>query len=84
MINCFLVGCLVIVSVELGIGHNMDKIMIGNVMLFIPTLAIVNGAKDIFYRDIITGIYRIIEGLLTGVAVAFGFGLSIILLGGML
>lgn len=81
MILSFITGCFGIILVKFGLGQNVDKIMIGNIMLFIPTLALVNGVKDIFYRDIIAGLYRIIESVLIALSVALGFGLSLVAFG---
>jgi uncharacterized membrane protein YjjP (DUF1212 family) len=82
-IACFLSGCMAIGLVKLGLGHHADKIMIGDVMLFIPGLSIVNGVRELFYRDIITGLYRLVEAIILAVAIAAGFGVAILLLGGI-
>jgi len=80
---CFLSGCLALALCRIGLGHHADKVMIGDVMLFIPGLSIVNGVRELFYRDIITGLYRLIEAIILAVAIAAGFGAAI-LLGGTL
>ena len=77
-------GCLALLLVRLGLGHHADKVMIGDVMIFIPGLNIVNGVRELFYRDIITGLYRLIEALILAVAIAAGFGIAIYALGGIL
>lgn len=84
LIMCILSGIIAILCTSLGFGDSIDKIIIGVVMLFIPTLALINGVKDMFYRDIISGLYRIIEGVLIAASIALGFGLSIVLLKGIL
>ncbi len=56
--------------------------MIGEIMLLIPGLSLVNGVRELFYRDIVTGTYRLVEALILAVAIAAGFGVAIILLGG--
>ena len=35
--------------------------MIGDIMLLIPGLLLVNAIKEMFNRDIVTGLYRLIE-----------------------
>lgn len=84
LIMSIITGALAIFSVRLGIGTNLDKIIIGTVMLFIPALALVNGTKDMFYRDIMTGLFRVIEAVLVATAIASGFGIAIAILGGVL
>ena len=80
----FLSGCLAVLLVRLGLGHHADKIMIGDVMLFIPGLSLVNGVRELFYRDILTGVYRLVEAIILAVAIAAGFGVAIYLCGGVL
>ncbi len=77
-------GLLAILLVYTGLGQHYDKIMIGDLMLFIPGLTLVNGMRDLLYRDIITGLYRLIEALMLTLCIAGGFGIAIVLLGGML
>lgn len=79
----FLSGCLALALVRLGLGHHADQIMIGDVMLFIPGLSLVNGVRELFYRDILTGVYRLVEAIILAVAIAAGFGVAILLLGGV-
>ena len=79
----FLSGCLAVLLVRLGLGHHADKIMIGDVMLFIPGLSLVNGVRELFYRDILTGVYRLVEAIILAVAIAAGFGVAIYLFGGV-
>ncbi len=81
---CFLSGCLALTMVRFGFGAHADKIMIGDVMIFIPGLNIVNGVREMFYRDIITGLYRLIEALMLAVAITAGFGIAILAFGGVL
>lgn len=81
---CFLSGCLALTLVRFGIGVHPDKVMIGDVMMFIPGLNIVNGVRELFYRDIITGLYRLIEALMLAVAITAGFAIAIYAFGGAL
>lgn len=83
VIACFISGCLAELSVLIGFAENADKVMIGDVMLFIPTLAIVNGVKEMFYRDMTTGLCRFTEALLVAASIAGGFATAILLFGGM-
>ncbi|MGL6107010.1 threonine/serine exporter family protein [Romboutsia sp.] len=84
MIMSFIAGSISILLVKLGIGHNIDKVIIGVAMLFIPSLALINGVKDMFYRNIISGLFRVIEAVLVGATIATGFGLAIATWGGIL
>lgn len=79
----FLSGCVAWLLFRLGFGNSLDKIMIGDIMLFIPGLIVVNSVKELFNRDIMTGLYKLIEAALVTVSIAAGFGLSHIVMGGV-
>ena len=52
---------------------NADKIMIGDIMLLIPGIALTNSVRDILVGDTISGAMRLIEALLWAGALACGF-----------
>lgn len=51
---------------------HMDKIMIGDIMLLIPRIAMTNAVRDVL-GDTISGIMRLVETLLWAGALACGF-----------
>ena len=77
-------GIVSILLCKIGLGLNMDKIMIGEVMLLIPGIAMTNSIRDMLLGDTMSGILRLCEALLMAISIALGFGISIILLGGIL
>ncbi len=80
----FLAGVLAILCTYIKIGTSVDKVMIGDIMLFIPGLLLVNSIQEMFNKDIIAGLYKFIEALLTAVAIAGGYAISMIILGGLI
>jgi uncharacterized membrane protein YjjP (DUF1212 family) len=60
---------------------NVDKIMIGTIMLLIPGLAFGNALRDLLCGDILAGILKTVQSCLTAVLIAFGFLLATILMG---
>lgn len=83
-IASFVSGTLAIISTHLGFGNNADKIMIGDIMLLIPGLLLVNSIKEMLNRDVVTGLYRFVEAVFVAVAIAGGFALSVLIIGGAL
>lgn len=71
----FVTGVIIGFSGKLVPIHG-DKVMIGDIMLLIPGLALTNGVKDMFVGDTITGSLRLVESVLSAAAIAFGFALS--------
>lgn len=61
---------------------HMDKIMIGDIMLLIPGIAMTNAVRNVLVGDTISGVMRLIETLLWAGALAFGFMAAIWLIGG--
>ena len=54
-------------------GLHMDKIMIGDIMLLIPGMAMTNAVRDTMVGSPISGVMRLIEALLWAGALAMGF-----------
>ena len=61
-----------------------DKIIIGDIMLLIPGIAMTNAVKDMLVGDTIAGTMRLLESLLWAGALAGGFMASMWLMGGVL
>lgn len=73
MFGSLISGWLCIMFVRLGIGEHVDKIMIGVVFLFIPTLAVCNAIKDIINQDVVTGLHRLVEAIVITLSMTVGF-----------
>lgn len=80
-------------SLVIGIGifacclispnFNSDMIIIGDIMLLIPGLALTNAVRDIIIGDTVSGLIKFSESLLWAVSLAGGFMLAISLWGGV-
>lgn len=77
-------GAAAILTVTLGLGENENLIMMGGIMLLIPGIAMTNAVRDMLTGDIATGMLRLANAILIAAAIACGFALSIVLLGGVL
>ena len=84
LIACFLSGLLARTVAGMGWGLDLDRIVIGTIMIFIPGLALVNGVRELFYSDILTGIYRMTEAVLGAGAIAIGYAAAMMIGGGIL
>lgn len=62
---------------------NADKIMIGDIMLLVPGIAITTAARDMLVGDTISGMQRLTESIIWAIALAGGFMASIGLMGGI-
>ena len=66
---------LAIIAVHFKLGSNVDKIIIGSIMLLVPGLAITNAIRDTISGDLLAGISRAVEAFLIAVAIAVGSGI---------
>lgn len=78
----FAAGVAALLLHQIGLGDNVDKIMIGGIMLLIPGIAMTNSVRDMLIGDIMSGWLRLLNAVLIAGAIACGFALSIILIGG--
>lgn len=74
----------VVFLVRLGIGHSPAKITIGNIMLLIPGISFTTSLRDIINGDTISGLIGISEAAIKAIAIAIGFALVLVQLGGAL
>ena len=65
-------GLLSELSVSSGAAHHADLITIGNIMPFIPGLALTNAIRDMFQGDTVTGLTRLSEAILMSIIVVLG------------
>ena len=73
LFGSFVVGIVICLLVRLLPFLNLDKIMIGDIMLLIPGIAATNSIRDMLMGDTISGMMRLIESILWAGALACGF-----------
>ena len=79
---CFIGGMLALLISKV-IPCHADKIMIGNIMNFIPGVAMTNSFRDLFGGDIMSGLFRLCTVLIDAIIVAAGYAVAILLFGGV-
>ena len=84
LLNSFCTACFCILLCQLGLGHNVDKVMIGTVMLLVPGVGCTTALRDMMAGDTISGLLRLCNALLTAAALACGYVMAMKLLGGVL
>ena len=65
-----------------GAIHTIDKVIIGNIMLLIPGVGLTNAFRDLLVGDNIAGLIKLIEAVLSALAIVAGYFLFIFLVGG--
>lgn len=62
-------------------------VIVGSIMPLLPGVALTNGIRDFISGDLISGVSRVSEALLTAIAIAVGIGSALkllIMLGGVI
>lgn len=83
MLASFVAGIVSIATVYIGLGQNIDKIMIGCIMLVIPGMNFTSAVEDILVGDTATGALKLCESILLACSIAGGFAFSVYLCGGL-
>lgn len=76
-IGALLSGVLALLFVRLGLGNNIDIIIIGSIMPLVPGFAITNATRDSVSGDYLAGVSRALEAVLSALSIALGVGLAI-------
>ena len=74
----------VTLMVRVGIGNSPELITIGNIMLLIPGIAFTTSLRDIINGDTISGLVGISEAVIKAIAIAIGFAMVLVGMGGVL
>ena len=72
--SAFVLGLTAYTAGAFGLLTNIDGVIISSLMLLVPGLLFTNALRDIIYGDTNSGINRIVQVLLIGVAIALGTG----------
>ena len=75
--SALLAGIFAVIFLSFGIGHNLDKIIIGSIMPLVPGFAITNATRDSLSGDFLAGVSRGSEAVISAMTLAFGVGLAL-------
>ncbi len=68
----------------LGVGRNLDKVIIGSIIRLVPGVALTTSIRDFFNGDYLSGTIRMIDAFLVGGCIAVGVGVIVRLLSPLL
>ncbi len=64
----------------IGLGENMDKIIIGSIIRLVPGVALTTSIRDFFNGDYLSGAIRMLDAVLVGGCIVVGVGVVVRLL----
>ena len=62
---------------SLGLGGSVDLITIGGLMILVPGVSLTNAVRDVMVGDMVSGLSKLAEAVLIGIAIALGTGLAL-------
>lgn len=71
-------GFLAIFFVRIGFGDDPAMIMIGDIMLIIPGVMLINSIREMLCGDLMSGILRLLESVILSITIACGFAVPIL------
>jgi|BioPla2DNA2_1021312.scaffolds.fasta_scaffold07445_5 uncharacterized membrane protein YjjP (DUF1212 family) len=77
-VSGIIAGSLTIFAQELYPLLNIDKVIVGSIMILVPGIAITSAIKDALKGDLVSSLARAGEALLVVVAIGVGLGLMIV------
>ena len=77
MLGAALSAFIALVLTYLGIGQHSERIIIGALMTLVPGIMFTNAIRDVMAGDMVAGISKVADALLTGVAVALGTAMAL-------
>ena len=83
-LGAFFASFFSIFFVKCHLGTNVDKIIIGVIMLLVPGLAITNSVRDIMSGEFITGVITLTRAIFIALAIALGVGFVLRILRGII
>ncbi|WP_078556508.1 threonine/serine exporter family protein [Bacillus alkalicellulosilyticus] len=76
-LSAFIGGGTAILLVYIGLGVNLDQIIIGTLMPLVPGVPLTNAVRDLMSGDYVAGVSRGAEAILTALSIATGIALAI-------
>ena len=74
-VGAMLVSILSYLVLRMGLGNNLDKVIIGSIMPLVPGVAITASIRDTMSGDYISGLSRGMESVFSALAIALGVGI---------
>ncbi|WP_179396029.1 threonine/serine exporter family protein [Lacticaseibacillus absianus] len=75
LVGALVVGLCAWIGVRLGLGTNLDNVIIGAVMPLVPGVAITNSIRDMLAGHLLSGMARGMEAILSACAIGVGIAM---------
>lgn len=75
MLSGFFSAGLAALAMMIGLGSNIDMIIIGTLMPYVPGVVITNAIRDILAGDYVSGVMTAAKAIFSAIAIALGVGI---------
>lgn len=73
-IGAFIVSILAVICVRLNLATNVDKVIIGGLMILVPGVEATNASREIMYGDFLSGLIGFTKAIFLATSIALGAG----------
>ncbi|OEG00308.1 hypothetical protein BHF71_05250 [Vulcanibacillus modesticaldus] len=77
IITSTIIGLISVFFLKIGLGNHLEKIVVGSIMPMVPGVQITNAVRDLMAGDLVSGVARGSEALIT--ALAIGTGIAVVI-----
>lgn len=84
LFSTLLSGIVVYFMEQFGLSVNMDAVIVGNIMAYVPGVAITNSIRDVMGGDMVSGVSAAINAVFVATAIALGVGSVLMVMRGIL
>lgn len=77
IIGGIMISFLTLTIMNLGVGKNLDFVIIGSLMLLVPGVALTGAVRDVLEGDYLSGSARLLDALTVALAIACGVGTTL-------
>lgn len=81
IIGAAIVALVSFIMFSIGLGDNLDKIIIGGIIPLVPGMALTTAIRDFANADYLSGTIRLMDTLLIGSSIAIGIALMLKIIG---
>ncbi len=82
VLSCFVASTVAFLAVSWGLKGSVDAIMAGGIMVLIPGISMTSAVENLMLGDTLSGLLGVLEAALTALALAAGYALAVLLVGG--
>lgn len=71
---CALATAMALLFFSIGLGSQLNAVIIGSIMIFLPGVALTNGVRDTLSGDMLAGLAKGVEAVMVAISLAIGAG----------